>query len=217
MYCLHLHVKLLSSCLHCYIKILYTLSVFTSGNFLGRRHLSATPVTSSNTPLLAIQPQASSSTEQRPLEYPSTSDTGKHEWGSVAKDPSLLYVRREPWDKTAVYPFSAKAFYVGTTSASSSSHCVHTLLVTSPGRLPCFVKPKCFLPEFPFTASLREPAYSCRQGALNTADIAVCCCGEVQLLHSLGNTGFQNALPVAAVSMEEQQRGRQEKGAGCTL
>lgn len=87
-----------------------------SGDLLGLRSLTASPVSSSNSAAVssAAQLQRSSPAEQGSLEYATSADAVRHEWGSVAQEPSLLYVRREPWDEAAIFPFSAKAFYVGT-------------------------------------------------------------------------------------------------------
>ncbi|CAL8468601.1 g8141 [Coccomyxa elongata] len=85
------------------------------GDLLGLRYLTASPVGSSSSAAVssAAQPQRNSSAEQGSLEYATSGDVVRHEWGSVAQEPSLLYVRREPWDEAAIFPFSAKAFYVG--------------------------------------------------------------------------------------------------------
>ncbi len=104
----------------------------TSGVSLGPRHLSTTHVNSNSTPSLASQPQNSSSAEQRSFEFASPSDTVKREWGAVAKDPSLVYVRREPWDDSAIFPFSAKAFYVGKTPLSPIRMMCILLLLSPP-------------------------------------------------------------------------------------
>lgn len=89
-----------------------------TGASVGLRSLNTTGVTCRNDPALSPSSETSPTAfpGSRALEAARSADSIRHEWGSVAQDPSLVHVRREPWEDTTIYPFSAKAFYVGVSS-----------------------------------------------------------------------------------------------------